>query len=390
MNIPLLLLALATFATGTAENIVIGILPDVASGLGVSIGLAGQLTSVFSVTFALTAPAALLLTARLERKTLLLLALVLFIASNVLAAASPNYGVLVAARIGMAAASATACLVATMLATEIVPAESRGRAIGLIFMGISASLVLGVPAGMLLSGTFGWRSVFTGLALFAVCVLFACQWFVPGAGRSKPPRGRSYAGHLRSFSCVCAQLVSVLMIGGHFSLFAYLAPYLAEIVGMHGDEVVTAFFAFGIAGVCGGYLGGRLSDAVAPRLAIRLTPFGYVIALVAIPFVSDTRPLFIAVMMLWGCISWMISPVVQSFLIRQSPETAEAGVGLNLSAMHVGVGLGTGVGGVLVEAASPSVLPAAAALLAGLAVIAAFAATWRASVPNEANRHAAP
>ncbi|KOF19835.1 MFS transporter [Ensifer adhaerens] len=381
MNIPLLLLALATFATGTAENIVIGILPDVASGLGVSIGLAGQLTSVFSVTFALTAPAALLLTARLERKTLLLLALVLFIASNVLAAASPNYGVLVAARIGMAAASATACLVATMLATEIVPPGRRGRAIGLIFMGISASLVLGVPAGMLVSGAFGWRSVFIGLALFAVCVLFACQWFVPAAGRSKPPRGRSYASHLRSFSCVCAQLVSVLMIGG-----AYLAPYLAEIVGMQGDEVVTAFFAFGIAGVCGGYLGGRLSDAVAPRLAIRLTPLGYIIALIAIPFVSDTRVLFVAVMMLWGCVSWMISPVVQSFLIRQSPETAEAGVGLNLSAMHVGVGPGTGVGGVLVEAASPSVLPVAAVLLAGLAVIAAFAATWRAPAANEANR----
>ncbi|CAN7158715.1 MULTISPECIES: MFS transporter [Ensifer] len=106
MNIPLLLLALATFATGTAENLVIGILPDVASGLGVSIGLAGQLTSVFSVTFALAAPAALMLTARLERRTLLLVTLGLFITSNVVAAASPNYGVLVAARIGMAAASA--------------------------------------------------------------------------------------------------------------------------------------------------------------------------------------------------------------------------------------------------------------------------------------------
>ncbi|MGF6172901.1 MFS transporter [Ensifer sp. 4252] len=389
MNIPLLLVALATFATGTAENIVIGILPDVASGLGVSTGLAGQLTSVFSVTFALAAPAALLLTARLGRKTLLLLALGLFVASNLLAAASLNYGVLVAARIGMAAASATACLVATMLATEIVPPGKRGRAIGLIFMGISASLVLGVPAGMLVSSAFGWRSVFIGLALFAASVLFACRWFVPVAGRSKPPRGGRYASHLRSLSCVCAQLVSVLMIGGHFILFAYLAPYLAEIVGMRGDEVVTAFFAFGVAGVCGGYLGGRFSDAVAPRLAIRLTPLAYLLALIAIPFVADTRLPFLAVMMLWGCISWMISPVVQSFLIRQSPQTAEAGIGLNLSAMHVGVGLGTGIGGVLVEAASPSALPAAAAILAGLAVVAAFAATWRAPASNKVSRQAA-
>ncbi|WP_457582187.1 MFS transporter [Ensifer canadensis] len=389
MNIPLLLLVLATFATGTAENIVIGILPDVASGLDVSIGLAGQLTSVFSVTFALTAPAALMLTARLERRTVLLLALGLFITSNVVAAASPTYGILVAARIGMAAASATACLVATMLATEIVPPGRRGRAIGLIFMGISASLVLGVPAGMLVSSALGWRSVFIGLALFVASVLLACGWLVPGAGRSKPPRGGNYASHLRSLSCVCAQLVSVLMIGGHFILFAYLAPYLVEIGGMRGDAVVTAFFAFGVAGVCGGYLGGRLSDAPAPRLALRLTPLAYLFALIAIPFVADMRLLFMVVMMVWGCISWMISPVVQSFLIRQSPQTAEAGIGLNLSAMHVGVGLGTVIGGLLVETASPSALPAAAAILASLAVVAAFAATWRAAAQNEASRQPA-
>lgn len=389
MNIPLLLLALATFATGTAENIVIGILPDVASGLDVSIGLAGQLTAVFSVTFALTAPMALLLTARLERRTLLLQALGLFVASNVLAAASPAYGVLVAARIGMAAASATACLAATMLATQIAPPERRGRAIGLIFMGISASLVLGVPAGMLVSATLGWRSVFIGLGLFAAFVLLACLWFVPATGRSKEARRPSYRDHLQSISCLCAQLVSVLMIGGHFILFAYLAPYLTDIVELHGDDVITAFLAFGVAGVCGGYLGGRLSDAVAPRLALRLTPLAYLLALIAIPFVADTRMLFFAVMMVWACISWMISPIVQSFLIARSPETAEAGVGLNLSAMHVGVGLGTAVGGVLVDAASPSVLPAAAAVLAGLAVVAALAATWRASPANASGRPSA-
>ncbi len=380
MNIPLLLLALATFVTGTAENIVIGILPEVASGLGVSIGLAGQLTAVFSVTFALAAPAALQLTARIDRKPLLSLALCLFVVSNLAAAASPAYGVLVAARIGMAAASAVACLVATMLATEIVPRERRGRAIGLIFMGISASLVLGVPAGMIASSALGWRSVSVGLALFAAIVLLACLCLVPATGRPKPARHASYRDHLRSASCLFAQMVSVLMIGGHFVLFAYLAPYLRAIAGMDGNEVVAAFFAFGVAGVCGGYLGGRLSDAVAPRLALRLTPLAYLLALIVIPLVVENRLAMIAAMMLWGCISWMISPVVQSFLIARSPQTAEAGVGLNLSAMHVGVGLGTGIGGVLVEIATPSALPVAAAALASLAVVAALAATRRTAV----------
>jgi DHA1 family purine base/nucleoside efflux pump-like MFS transporter len=369
MGFAVYLLALATFATGTAENIVIGILPDVAAGLGVPVALAGQLTAVFSITFALTAPLALMLTRHMRRKHMLAAALVLFIASNFLAAASQDFWVLFAARVGMAAASATACLVATMLATEAVSPDMRGRAIGVIFMGVSGSLVLGVPVGMVICDLFGWRSVFVALALLAGFVLAVCHFVVPSAD-ARSPAESGYARHLSALPLVCAQLVSILMIGGHFVLFAYLAPYIAGVVGVEGRDLVLAFVAFGVAGVSGGYLGGLLSDRLGPRAALLLTPLAYLAALLAIPAVAGGI-LFFAVMMAWACISWMISPVVQNFLMATDPQTAAAGVSLNLSAMHVGVGLGTAAGGALLGPLPLQALPWAGSMLAALAVVSA-------------------
>lgn len=185
MDTRIFVLALATFVTGTAENIIVGILPGIARGLDVSVSAAGQLTSIFSITFALAAPLALFLTTRFERKAILVSALGVFIASNILASLSPDYGVLFAARIGMAIASAAVCLIATMLATELVTPAMRGRAIGIIFVGISGSMVAGVPTGMIVNEWLGWRAVFLCLASAAALVLLLSMHALSGAGRSQ-------------------------------------------------------------------------------------------------------------------------------------------------------------------------------------------------------------
>lgn len=374
MDTRIFVLALATFVTGTAENIIVGILPGIARGLDVSVSAAGQLTSIFSITFALAAPLALVLTTRFERKVILVSALGVFIASNILASLSPDYGVLFAARIGMAMASAAVCLIATMLATELVTPAMRGRAIGIIFVGISGSMVAGVPTGMIVNAWLGWRTVFLCLASAAALVLLLSMRALSGAGRSQrglPP----YTPHLKSFRLVSAQLVSILMIGGHFVLFAYLTPYLLEAVHVSSQRIIWAMLAFGLAGMTGGYLGGLLADKLSPRLAIVLTPLLYLTALMAIPVAINSSTVFGMVLMIWACLSWMISPVVQSFLMTTDPATSEAGVGINLSAMHVGVTLGTATGGLALEYMSLQALPWTGSVLVGLSLLCALNAS---------------
>lgn len=192
-----------------------------------------------------SAPLALILTTRIEPKRLFLGALGLFIACSLAAAASPNFTMMLVARVGMAMASATACLLATMLATELVDEKIRGRAIGIIFMGISGSLVFGVPAGIVISHIAGWRGVFVALSLLAVAVGLVSWRCVPVSGLRKTALPK-YLTHLRVVPLAAGQLVSILMIGGHFVLFAFLAPHLVEVAGVAEGNVVLAFGALGI------------------------------------------------------------------------------------------------------------------------------------------------
>ncbi|PYC45292.1 MFS transporter [Pseudomonas soli] len=374
------LLALATFVTGMAENITVGILPALADGLQVPLGIAGQLTTVFSLSFALAAPFSPLLTTRLPLRRLLCATLAIFALCNLAAALAPGYTALVVARIGMAATSALTCLTCTLMATRMVPEAQRGRAIGVIFMGICSSLVLGVPAGMLLCDVLGWRGVFTGLSVLAMAVLLMAWQGLPQLQSSERIALRSYVRHLRDSRLMAAQGVSLLMIAGHFTVFAYLAPYAHQVADIPLQWLAAVFAAFGIAGVSGGYVGGWMADRLGAGRSIALAPLLYLASLLVLPLSVGTPWWFLATMMLWGGLSWTTSPVVQSYLATRGPDTFPAGMSLNMSAMHLGVGLGSAIGGVVITGATLAATPWAGAALTALAAGLAF---WSARPPAE-------
>jgi len=215
MDLRLLLLSLTTFAAGVAESILIGILPPVATDLRVSVSLAGQLTTLFSIAFAVAVPLITGLTKRWERRRLLVAALLSFAVFNIFAAISPNYTALLFSRIGMAACCGLLIVISTLLASELAPQGQQGRAIGIIFMGISASLVFGVPLGVQISSWFGWRWIFFGIAIYSLPLSLLLWRCLPDCRSSTLP-GR--AGYLRQLShrpLWLAQAVSILLLGGH-------------------------------------------------------------------------------------------------------------------------------------------------------------------------------
>ncbi|KSS36429.1 MFS transporter [Pseudomonas aeruginosa] len=356
MDLRLLLLSLTTFAAGLAESILIGILPPLAEDLRVSISLAGQLTTLFSLGFALAAPLLGWLTRRIERRRLLLATLLLFALSNALAALAPGYLGLLLARLGMSACCGLLIVLASLLAAELAAPAQRGRAIGLIFMGISGSLVFGVPLGVQISDWFGWRWIFAGIAVYSLPLCLLLWRYLPQRQAGDLPGREGYLRQLRQPALWLAQLVSILLLGGHFTLFAYFTPYLANMAGIRSpSEISLILLLIGLAALSGGYIGVPLS----------LGSIG-----------------FLPVLMVWSAISWMISPVVQSFLLRSDPASGSAGVALNTSAMHLGVGLGAALGGLVVAA-----LGVAATPWVGLAlVLAALACALGASTLDGATQ----
>lgn len=379
------LLTATVFLAGIAENICIGILPSLGTGLGVSLATAGQLTTVFSAVFALTALLASALLTRGDRKTLLLTSLGIFALSNGVAAASPGYAVLFGARVLMAASCALVIQLAVMLATALATPAMRGRAIGLVFVGISGSLVLGVPAGMVLDQWAGWRAVFGTLALLALLPAVLLWRGLPRSPLQRTVSLRPYWQALADARGLCAQLVSVAMIGGHFTLFAYLSPYLQAQLGADARALTACYAAFGVAGVTGAWLGGWCSDRIGAGRALLACPAAFCVSMAVLPLAAISPWLLLPALMVWGAISWSVSPIVQNFLVRQAPADADARIGINVAAMHVGVAAGAGVGGVMVDRGAllqtPWLGSAMVALAFGLALAAVRGRRWRAALP---------
>ncbi|WP_061172453.1 MFS transporter [Caballeronia hypogeia] len=371
MDFRVYLLAATAFLAGVAETICVGILPEIAAGLQVSTAAAGQLTTIFSAVFALAALAAVPFVARTGRRLALFVSLATFAVANLIAAASPGYASLFAARMLMAASCATLILVATRLAASLTAPERRGRAIGIVFMGISGSLVLGVPIGMQIAQWWGWRAVFVAIAL---PVLPMAVWLVRHlprdvtTGRAAPDARVAWRAMLGERRLMAAQCVTIAMIGGHFTLFAYLAPYLQAVRAPDPSTLAALFVAFGVAGVGGAWLGGQSSDRLGAARALWCCPAVFICAMAVLPLVSANRFLFVPAMMLWACISWSISPIVQSYLIRIAPELADTTVGFNVSAMHMGVALGAAFGGLLVERGALRLTPWAGCALVAVAL----------------------
>ncbi|WP_455731769.1 MFS transporter, partial [Burkholderia stabilis] len=284
----------------------------------------------------------------------------------------------------MAASCATLILVATRFAAELAPASQRGRAIGIVFMGISASLVLGVPIGMRIAEWAGWRAVFVSIAVPAlplgIWLGHRLPRMAPAAAvapdSARTPATPSYRAVLARPRLLAAQLVSIAMIGGHFTLFAYLTPYLQAVLSPGAAALEGLYVAFGIAGVTGAWLGGLFSDRLGASRALCACPAVFLIAMAMLPAAGVSPLAFVPAMMLWGGISWSISPIVQNYLIQAAPSLADASVGINVSAMHAGVALGSALGGVLVERDALLDTPWAGCGLVAVALACACVAAW--------------
>lgn len=352
MNKKVYLLALVAFVVGTVELIIGGILDLVAEDLGVSLGQAGLLITIFSLVFAIASPILLTATARFDRKNLMMVTMVIFFFGNMLAFWSPNYSTIMAARILTAASGSLLVVLAVTVASTIVTKEYRGRAIGTIFMGISGSLVLGVPIGLTIGNSFGWRAPFLLISIFSLLSLVAVAFSL---GKIAPKPVISVKEQLRTLKdkkIFSAQLTSFLFLTGHLALYAYLTPFLKTEMGLNGTWVSIVYFIFGVAAVMGGGVGGFLSDKFGSEKSILGIIILFAVAIFAIPYVTFSLPLFLVVMVIWSALSWAVTPAQQNYLISSAPETSDIQQSLNNSALHFGIAFGSFIGGFVIEQAS--------------------------------------
>ncbi|MGE7923717.1 MFS transporter [Viridibacillus arvi] len=372
MNIGIFILAFATFVAGTVELVIAGILNMIATDLEVSVGRVGQLVSIFSLVFAFGAPILITLTSRVERRKLLLIAMITFLVGNILSIVSPNYTTLLIARIILAASCSIVVVVSVTIAAKTVAVELRGRAIGIIFMGLSASLVLGVPLGTIIGEHWGWRMTFVLISVLSIVSIIAIMKFLPKVPAQPAIPLLKQIATLKSKKIASIQIISVLELTGHFTVYTYFTPFLQATMGLSTNMISLVLLVFGVAGITGGWIGGWASDKFGGVRAILVFLVLFATSMFLLPYATRSITSLMIVVILYGVMVWALSPAVQSYLAKAAPDSADIQLGLNTSFLHLGVALGSGLGGYLVDHYPVTTTTWVAGIMVVLALISAI------------------
>lgn len=359
-----MLLAAGAFAVGTSAYVVAGVLPEISAELGVSISAAGQLSTAFALAYAVGAPVVATLSGRWDRRTLLVAALLAAAIGNLMTALAPTYPLLFAGRIVAALGAAAYTPAATMVATSFFPPEQRGRAVAIVFGGLTAALALGVPAGTILGGPLGFRGVFALVAAAGLLAALGVRVLVPSVAAPPPIGLRERFAVAADRRLQIALGVTVLGVLSVMSVYTYVVPLLGAYTGVTGPAVSVLLLVYGVGALVGNTLGGRATDRFGPRPTMVVVFAGIVVSLATLPLTLPTIPGAVIALALWSVMTWAFNPPFQAMILDGAGEQGALALSLNASAIYLGAGLSGVVGGVVVTGFGVAVLPLVGAALA--------------------------
>ncbi|WP_037356440.1 MFS transporter [Amycolatopsis orientalis] len=362
-------LAFGAFGVGTSGYIVAGLLPALTSELHISATAAAQLVTSFAIAYAVGSPLFAAATGRWERRTLLVAALAVAAVGNIFAAVAPGYATLLIARVVTAIGAAVYTPAATAVAAELTTPERRGRAVSLVFGGLTIALIFGVPLGSVISQQFGYEGAFLFVGLLSLLGAIGVRVALP---KVAPPPAVGLAERFavaRDKRVVALLVTTTLACLAAFMVYTLVSPVLTATAGVSGGTVTVLLFCYGIGGAIGNFAGGRAADRWGARKPLLVILVGFTAVMVLLPFTATTVVGAGITLFVWGVANWSFSPPVQHRLIELSPGHAGLALSLNASAIYLGVGLSGIVGGAVLTSAGPTVLPEVAAILAAAAML---------------------
>lgn len=340
----LYLFALCNLVIGTGAFVISGILAPISMSLGVSVATSGQAMTAYALSTAVLAPLALVLTGRWPRRRALGLGMAVFAAGNALCALAPSFSVLLTGRVLMGV-GAMFTPIAAGIAVALVDPSRRGRALSLVFLGISLSYVVGLPMGAWLGFRFGWQWPVALVAVVALLSFGALLLLLP-KDIAAPGASFKGLGELLTRAPVLWTLsLTLLYFTAIFVVFAYIGPVLQALHPMSGTRMSVTLAMFGVSGVVGTLVGGWANDHFGARrtLLVQLSVLGTMMAL--LPITRGQYEAMVLTLLVWGTAGFGMMAPQQSRLAMLSPAQAPVLLSLNTSMLYFGTALGAAIGG---------------------------------------------
>jgi predicted MFS family arabinose efflux permease len=378
------LLAVAAFVIVTTEFLIVGLLPALARDLHIAVATAGQLVTLFAVVVMLCGPFLTAWLANVERKRLFIAILLLFAASNGLAALAPNGWVLAVARLLPALALPVFWGTASETAAQIAAPGQGGRAVSRVYLGISGAMLFGIPLGTLASDAIGWRGAFGLLAALSLLIAVLLAACMPTVRAHEPVRMADQLQILKSPFFLANVGLSVLVFTAMFTGYTYLAEMLEQSAGVAPARVGWWLMGFGAVGLLGNWLGGLWAGR-RPLATTAVFCAVLAVGMVASMALADGAgggggAWFVLALAVWGIANTALYPVCQ-IRVMQAATQAQALAGtINVSAANGGIALGALIGGGSIAAwgaGNIGYVSGAIALLAALAVAFIRRPAWR-------------
>ncbi|WP_242440937.1 MFS transporter [Streptomyces sp. CB02923] len=362
---------LGIFSIVTTEILPIGLLTSIGSSFTISDGMAGLMMTMPGFLAAISAPLVTVATARIDRRLMLCVFMLLLALANFLAAVAPDYWMVLVSRVMVGITIGGFWSIGAGLADRLVPAEQVGRAVSVIFSAVPLGSVLGVPVGTFIGDVAGWRTAFVVMGVLTVGVLIMLLLVMPPLPPSRTTRLSVLRGMLRSVNTRFALLLTFLIVLAHFGTYTYVTPFLEQVTHAGSGLVTTFLLIYGVAGIAGNFLGGAVVTRY-PRAGFGIAAALLAAATLLLPVLGGWKIGAVAMLIVWGVAYGAVPVSSQTWFTKASPDMPEAASVLFTASFQATISLGALVGGAILDHTSPSVVMTLGGITAALMVLAAW------------------
>ncbi|MFI6289117.1 MFS transporter [Streptomyces sp. NPDC051018] len=363
-------LGFATFAVGTDEFVLAGVLPELGSDLGVSVTTAGQVVTAFALTCAVLAPVLATATARRARRGVLLLAVAVYLVGNAATALAPTFATVLAAQMIAAAGAGLFVPTAAVTAAALVPPDRQGRAIAVVTTGFTAATAMGAPLGTAVGGILGWRATMWFVAVLALLGLIGIRALVPARVAVSAPLGlRQRLAPLKDRRVPAILATTLIGFTAVYIPYTYIAVVFEPATGGSGDRLAVLMFTLGVIGTLGNLGAGWLADRFGGRGVVTVALLWTAASLLLFPPATGAFLPALMVIAVYGVGAFAITTPQQHRLITLDPASAPVLIALNAAILYLAISLSGVVGAVGIVWAGAGSLPLIAAGLAAVALL---------------------